>query len=71
MDEWEEDYIPSLIVRDPRTNPTKDQSINLSLNLETVLKPLFESNSETPTPPLKIKNAFIVFKFEEEAEDKK
>ena len=71
MDEWEEDYIPSLIVRDPRTNPTKDQSINLSLNLGTVLKPLFESNSETPTAPLKIKNAFIVFKFEEEAEDKK
>ena len=40
-------------------------------SLVKVLKPLFESNSETPTPPLKIKNAFIVFKFEEEAEDKK
>ena len=39
-------------------------------SLVTVLKPLFESNSETPTAPLKIKNAFIVFKFEEEADAK-
>ena len=36
-----------------------------------VLKPLFESKTETPTAPLKIKNAFIVFKFEEEAEDRR
>ena len=71
MDEWEEDYIPSLIVRDPRTNPTNYQSKLVLKSRVTVLKPLFESNCETPTPPLKIKNAFIVFKFEEDAEDKK
>ena len=69
MDEWEEDYIPSLIVRDPKPFSLLQKLVIGSL--VTVLKPLFESNSETPTAPLKIKNAFIVFKFEEEADDRK